>query len=536
MQRFKYPLILLLGVLIGMTVSNLLNKRAQTIQLNTFGSGSKIEQLLNYADKVYVDTLDMEKLTEDIMSDFIAELDPHSSYIPAKDLEIVNSQLEGSFSGIGVQFNIQNDTIMIVGVIRGGPSERVGILAGDRIVTVNDSVFVGDTINNEKVMHTLRGEKGTEVKIGIKRYGADELLDYTVVRGDIPITSVDVSYMITPEIGVIRVNKFGETTYTEFLTGLAKLRNEGAKKYIIDLRENSGGYMDQAINMVNEFLEEGSLIVYSEGKSYPRYEAHANGRGSFQKVPLIVLQDEFSASASEIFAGAMQDNDRALIIGRRSFGKGLVQQQFPFSDGSAMRLTVARYYTPAGRSIQKPYELGKGEDYEMDIVNRFMHGEFYTKDSIQFNDSTMFSTKNGRRVYGGGGIMPDVFVARDTLGGSVYLNNVVNKGLTYQFALQYTDQHRAELNKMNDWKAMNAHLDKQKLLNTFVEFANEKGVKPNYKQIRTSEKIILNHLKSYIIRNILDDEGFFPMYFDTDNVMQTAVKELQKIDSCTIEN
>lgn len=536
MSKYKFAIYLFLTLLIGLMLGNKCTNRTRTIQLPVLGSDSKIDQLLHFANEAYVDTLDVDKFTEDIVADFIAKLDPHSAYIPAKDLEIVNSQLEGSFSGIGVQFNIQNDTIMILGVIRGGPSERVGILAGDRLVKVNDSIFVGDTINNEKVMHTLRGKKGTEVKLGIKRYGASEILDYTVVRGDIPITSVDVAYKITPKIGVIRVNKFGATTYQEFLTGLAKLRSEGAEKYIVDLRENSGGYMDQAINMANEFLESGSLIVYSEGKSYPRYEANANGRGSFQKVPLVVLQDEFSASASEIFAGAMQDNDRALIVGRRSFGKGLVQQQLPFSDGSAIRLTVARYYTPAGRSIQKPYEMGKGEDYEMDIVNRFMHGEFYTKDSIQFNDSTMFRTKNGRRVYGGGGIMPDVFVPRDTLGSSTYLNDVANKGFTYQFALQYSDRNRKVLNEMTDWKTMNRYLDKQNLLNSFVDFAKEKGVKPNYKEIKTSEKVILRLLKSYIIRNILDDEGFFPMYFDDDNLMQTAVKELQKIDNNVIEN
>ncbi len=527
--------VLLIPLIIGIFLGSIFTKRTQTVNI-PWVETNKINEMFNYVENMYVDSLDIDKFTEDIVKDLISELDPHSAYIPAKDLEVVNSQLEGSFSGIGVQFNIQNDTIMIVGVVHGGPSERVGVLPGDRIVTVNDSVFVGDSITNEKVMSTLRGESGTEVSLGIKRASASETLHYTIVRGNIPVTSVDVAYMITPNIGVIRVNKFGETTYHEFLTSLAKLRNEGAEKYIIDLRENSGGYMDQAINMANEFLESGSLIVYSEGKAFPRFEANANGRGSFQHAPLVVLQDEFSASASEIFAGAMQDNDRGLIIGRRSFGKGLVQQQFPFSDNSALRLTVARYYTPAGRSIQKPYEMGKGDEYEMDILNRFMHGEFYTKDSIQFNDSTLYTTKNGRRVYGGGGVMPDVFIARDTVGVTPYLNEVVNKALTYQFAFQYADKHRDQLNKITDWKEMSTYLDGQNLLNEFIHFAQNKGVKPNNEQIKTSKQILNLHIKAYISRNILDDKGFFPIFFSEDNVMQAAVSELEKINSNVIKN
>ncbi len=534
MKRYRLPIVLTVGLILGLVMGNVLNRSAQQPSMPMFGQGNKLTQLLDYMDGAYVDTLDVDALTEDVVSDLIAELDPHSAYIPAKDLEIVNSQLEGSFSGIGVQFNIQNDTIMIVAVIRGGPSEQVGVLAGDRIVTVNDSVFVGDTINNEKVLHTLRGEKGTEVKIGVKRSGTPELLNYTIVRGDIPVNSVDIAYLITPEVGVIRVNKFGETTYSEFINGMAKMRIQGAKKYIIDLRENSGGFMDQAIQMVNEFLPAGSLIVYSEGKAYPRYEANANGKGSFQNAPIVVLIDEFSASASEIFAGAMQDNDRGLVIGRRSFGKGLVQQQLPFADGSAMRLTVARYYTPAGRSIQKPYEMGKGDDYQMDIVNRFVHGEFYHKDSIHFQDSTMYTTKHGRCVYGGGGIMPDVFVARDTLGYSEYLNDVLNNAYTYQFAFRYADENRTVLSQITTWQAMEEYLDSQDLLNQFVRFANEKGVKPNWKDIRVSKQIIVRNLKAYITRNILDDEGFFPIFFQDDNIIEQALHEIEKIDSNVI--
>lgn len=537
MKNIKIPLIVVCSIIIGLLLGNILANRTNkpVFSLSEKTGSSKINELFRYAERSYVDTLNINELTEEVMNDVISKLDPHSAYIPAKDLEIVNSELGGSFSGIGVQFNIQNDTIMIVGVISGGPSEKVGVLAGDRIVTVNDSVFVGKTINNEKVMHTLRGPKDSEVTIGVKRSGTTELLSYTITRGEIPINSVDIAYMIRPKIGFIRVSKFSESTYGEFLNALAKLRSEGAERYIIDLRENTGGYMDQAINMANEFLEAGNLIVYSEGKSYPRYEARANGRGSFRNVPLVVMIDEFSASASEIFSGAMQDNDRALVVGRRSFGKGLVQQQLPFSDGSAMRLTVARYYTPSGRSIQKPYEMGKGAEYELDIINRYEHGEFYSKDSIQFADTTVYTTTHGRVVYGGGGIMPDVFVARDTIGYTPYLNKVVNYAYLYQFAFKYTDMHRKELNEIKSWQKMEQYLDKQDLLSQFVEFAQAKGVKANQKEIAISRNILLRNMKAYIIRNILNDDGFYPVFFQDDKMVLQAIETVENLNGNTVK-
>jgi len=520
-----------IGLLLGNIIANRANLRNNVASFSTLmkkmGKGSRVDELLNLIDVQYVDTVDVKKLTEDAMIHIMAELDPHSVYIPAADLEVVNSELEGSFSGIGVQFNIQNDTIMIVAVISGGPSEKVGLMAGDRIIEVNDTAFVGKEINNERVMRKLRGPKNTKVKLGIKRSSTPETLYYTITRGDIPVTSIDIAYMIEPEIGFIRIDKFSATTYTEFLTALANLRAQGAKKLIIDLRENSGGLMDQAVMMINEFLPRGQMIVYSEGKSYPRFDARADGSGNFINQPLIILIDEFSASASEIFAGAIQDNDRGLIIGRRSFGKGLVQQQMILSDGSAVRLTIARYYTPTGRSIQKPYEMGKNADYELDIINRYMHGEVDSRDSIHLADSLIYHTPKGRVVYGGGGIMPDVFVPRDTTSYTPYYTKVVNYRYLYQFAFQYSDRNRENLSTYKTWQEMEKHLDKQDLLNEFVAFAETKDVKPNWKEINKSKRLIERLLKAYISRNILGEEGFFPLFYKDDQAVKRALEELK---------
>ena len=531
MKKFIYPTLTVVAIVLGFLIGNGLANRANAQQIRWNGinfSFSKVDELLQYMQRSYVDPIDTDSLTEEIMDDIVSKLDPHSSYIPKKDLEIVNSELGSSFSGIGVQFSIQNDTIAIIAVISGGPSEHVGILAGDKIVEVNDSAFVGKGINNEKVMHTLRGEKGTEVKLGIRRNGTQELLHYTVIRGDIPVHSVDASFIVAPQIGFVRVNKFGETTYNEFMTALSKLKSEGAKSYIVDLRENSGGYMDQAIKMANEFLSAGDMIVYAEGRTYPRYEAKANGLGRFQKAPLIVLIDDFSASASEIFAGAMQDNDRAIIVGRRSFGKGLVQQQVSFSDGSALRLTVARYYTPSGRCIQKPYQLGKQEDYEKDLLNRFEHGEMYSKDSIMLNDTTAFYTKAGKKVFGGGGIMPDVFVGRDTTLNTPWFNRVVNMAYTYQFAYRYVDKNRKKLETYKDWQSLERYLNQQNWIPEFVRFAKEKGVEPDEAQIKKSTPLLKRVVQAYIVRDMLGDEGFYPLFERDDEITRRAIKELQK--------
>ena len=538
MKKYLFPTLtiacLLIGFLIGNAVSNKVNAQRFFIQNGQLFQqpDSKIDQLLELMNQAYVDDIDVDSISEEVMQELVKRLDPHSAYIPKEDLEMVNSELSASFSGIGVQFSIQNDTVQVVAVISGGPCEGMGVLAGDKIVMVNDSNFTGKTITNEKVMHALRGPKGTEVKIGVMRSGSDEVYEFTITRGDIPIHSVDAKFIITAKngekIGFVRVNRFGENTYNEFISAMASLKGQGATSYIVDLRENSGGYMDQAIKMANEFLSKGDMIVYSEGRAYPRYEARANGSGRFQREKLVVLIDNFSASASEIFAGAMQDNDRATIIGRRSFGKGLVQQQIPFADGSAIRLTVARYYTPSGRSIQKPYKMGEGEDYAMDLLNRFEHGEFYSADSVQIADSTVYLTKKGRIVRGGGGIMPDVFVGRDTTLYTPYFNQVVNRAYTYQFAYQYTDRHRKELSKYKDWQSLEKHLLEVNLLPEFVEYAKAKGVEPNSAQLAKSMPLLVRLVNAYIVRNILNDEGFFPLFERDDDVTIKAVEELSK--------
>ena len=540
MKKYLVPILLtIVGIALGIAIGVFVCQKANAQRI-VYQNGSwhieqtKVDRLLYLMQNAYVDSLDIDSITDEVMGELVQKLDPHSAYIPKKDLELVNSELAGSFSGIGVQFTIQQDTVRIVAVIAGGPSEGVGVLAGDKLITVDDSTFVGKKINNEKVMRTLRGEKGTQVKLGIQRAGADGLLYYTVTRGDIPVNSVDAKFIIEPtananaKLGFIRVNKFSETTYKEFLSGLADLYTKGATRFIIDLRENSGGYMDQAIRMANEFLQRGDLIVYSEGRAYPRYEATANGGGRFKDVPLVVLIDNFSASASEIFAGAMQDNDRATIIGRRSFGKGLVQQQMPFEDGSAVRLTVARYYTPSGRCIQKPYTLGDQEDYEKDLLDRWEHGELFSADSIHLKDSTVYYTKSGRKMYGGGGIMPDVFVGRDTTLNTPWYNRCVNMAYTYQFAYKYTDEHRKQLNKYKDWQSLEKYLLSQNVLREFVAFAKEKGIEPDEAQIQKSRPLMTRLLNAYIVRNILGDEGFFPLFERDDEITKKAIEVLSE--------
>ena len=536
MKKYILPTLTVLGVVLGIIIGMALSQQANAQRI-VFQNGSwqfeqsKVDRLIYLMQSAYVDSIDVDSITDEVMSELVKKLDPHSAYIPKEDLEMVNSELAGSFSGIGVQFTIQQDTVRIVAVIAGGPSEGVGVLAGDKLISVNDSAFVGKKINNERVMRTLRGEKGTKVKIGVLRAGSPETLYFTITRGDIPVTSVDAKFIIESKgekIGFVRVNKFGATTYREFITALADLNAQGATSFIVDLRENSGGYMDQAIRMANEFLKRGEMIVYSEGRAYPRYEAKADGGGRFKNAPLVVLIDNFSASASEIFAGAMQDNDRAQIIGRRSFGKGLVQQQMSFSDGSAVRLTVARYYTPSGRCIQKPYILGDQEDYEKDLLERWEHGEFYSADSIHFADTTVYYTKSGRKMYGGGGIMPDVFVGRDTTLNTPWYNRCVNLAYTYQFAYKYTDQHRKELLKYKDWQSLEKYLLSQNIMREFVAFAKEKGVEPNEAEIAKSKPLMVRLLNAYIVRNILGDDGFFPLLERDDEITKKAIEVLSK--------
>lgn len=492
------------------------------------GSSNKLNALLRIVDDQYVDTVDMTDLVEKAMPQILAELDPHSTYIPAQNLEEVTSELEGSFSGIGVQFTIQNDTIHVNAVVQGGPSEKVGILAGDRIVKVNDSLFVGKKVTNETAMRTLKGPKGSDVKLGIKRMGEKELLDFTVTRGDIPQNTLDAAYMVNDSIGYVKVSKFGRTTHVELLNALAQLNHNNCKGLIVDLRGNTGGYMEAAIRMVNEFLPEGKLIVYTQGRKYPRSEEFANGTGSCQKIPLVVLIDEGSASASEIFTGAIQDNDRGTVVGRRSFGKGLVQQPIDFSDGSAIRLTIARYYTPSGRCIQRPYENGNDRNYELDIYNRYEHGEFFSRDSIKQNEDERYYTGLGRVVYGGGGIMPDVFVPQDTTGVTSYLSTVIARGLTIQFTFQYTDNNRQKLKEYDTEEKLLDYLRRQGIMEQFIRFADSKGVKRRNILIQKSHKLLEKNIYGNIIYNMLGLEEYIRYFNATDATVNKGIEILQK--------
>lgn len=527
-SRFT-PLVIAISVVAGILIGTFYAKHYGGNRLGIInGSSNKLNALLRVIDDQYVDTVNMTDLVEKAMPQILAELDPHSVYIPAQNLEEVNSELEGSFSGIGVQFTIQEDTIHVNSVIKGGPSEKVGMMAGDRIVMVNDSLFVGKGLTNEKAMRNLKGPKGSQVKLGVKRNGEKDLLDFTITRGDIPQNTVDAAYMLNEKFGYVQVSKFGRTTHVELLNALAMLNHQGCEGLIIDLRENTGGYMEAATRMVNEFLPEGKLIVYTEGRKYPRMEEYANGTGSCQNMPLIVLVDEGSASASEIFAGAIQDNDRGTIVGRRSFGKGLVQQPIDFSDGSAIRLTIARYYTPSGRCIQRPYENGKDSKYEMDWINRYEHGEFFSKDSIKMNEDLRYSTNLGRPVYGGGGIMPDVFVPQDTTGVTSYLIDVSNRGLLIQFSFRYTDQNRQKMLKYEDEESLNKYLLRQGIVDQFIRFADSKGIKRRNLLIQKSHKLLEKYLCGNIIYNMLGREQYIRYLNHDDEAVKKALDILER--------
>ena len=517
------------GIFIGTFYANRFSSSPQGIGMT--GSSNKINGLLRIIEDQYVDTVNMSELIDDAMPQILRELDPHSSYIPAKDLQAVNDDLRGSFSGIGVQFTIQQDTIHISDVISGGPSEKVGIMPGDRIVEIDDSAFVGKIVTNNESMKRLKGPKGSEVKLGIFRQGEKELLHFTIIRDDIPNKSIKAAYMINDQYGYINIEKFGETTYPEMLIALAQLHQQSCKGVIIDLRGNTGGYMGAAIQMVNEFLPKGKLIVYTEGRKCPREDYPSNGTGSSQQMPLIVLLDEGSASASEIFAGAIQDNDRGTIIGRRSFGKGLVQQPIEFNDGSAIRLTIARYYTPSGRCIQKPYHKGKDENYELDIINRYEHGEFFSQDSIKQDESHIYYTSLGRPVYGGGGIMPDIFVPQDTTGVTSYFSMAVNRGLTIQFSFQYTDKNRQKLQKYDNADDLLKYLKTQNILEKFAQFAESKGLKRRNILMNKSKALFERNLYGNIIYNMLNMEEYMKFLNQSDKTVLKAVEVLEKGES-----
>ncbi|WP_418813756.1 S41 family peptidase [Phocaeicola plebeius] len=525
---FLLAICLIAGIAIGTFYANHFSGNKLGI-INT--SSNKLNALLRIIDDQYVDTVNMGELVEEAMPQILSELDPHSSYIPAKDLEAVNADLKGSFSGIGIQFTIQNDTIHVNSVIQGGPSEKVGLMAGDRIVEVDDSAFVGKIVTNSEAMKRLKGEKGSKVKLGVYRPGEKDLLHFTVIRGNIPVKSIDASYMINEKVGYIKVNKFGETTYPELLIALAKLNQKNCEGLIVDLRGNTGGYMAAAIQMVNEFLPNNRLIVYTQGRKSPREDYNSNGTGSNQKMPLVVLVDEGSASASEIFAGAIQDNDRGTIVGRRSFGKGLVQQPIEFSDGSAIRLTIARYYTPSGRCIQKPYEKGKESEYELDLLTRYEHGEFFSADSIKQDETEVYHTRLGRPVYGGGGIMPDIFVPQDTTGMTSYFRMAANRGLIIRYTFDYTDQNRSTLQKYDTPEKMEAYLKGQNLLNKFAAWAEKKGLKRRNNLMMKSRRLFEMSLYGNIIYNMLGMEAYVEYLNESDKTVLKAVEILEKGES-----
>ena len=524
------PVIIAASIALGIFIGNHYLSISQG-KKRSYSSGNKINAILDIIDEQYVDTVSMSKLVESTIPKIFSELDPHSVYIPAEDASVVNEELEGSFSGIGVSFNMQTDTILVISVISGGPAEKAGLLPFDRIISINDSIFSGKKKNQGEIMKTLRGAKNSTVKLGVQRGNSPELLYFDVTRGDVPVNSVDVSYEAAKGIGYIKVSKFARNTYNEFITAIAKLKQAGCTSFVIDLRGNTGGYMDAAINMINEFMPEGRLIVYTEGKSFPRSDVYANGTGTCKDAPIVVLTDEISASASEIFSGAIQDNDRGTIIGRRSFGKGLVQQPIDFSDGSAIRLTIARYYTPSGRCIQKPYVKGNDANYEMDILTRYEHGEFFSQDSIKQDQSQIFETSLGRPVYGGGGIMPDIFVPQDTTGMTSYYRMAVNRGLTIQFAFQYTDNHRAEMQKYETEESLLQYLKHQNILEQFARFAENKGLKRRNILMYKSQKLFETNLYGNIIYNMLDMEAYIEYLNKSDKTVLKALEVLDKGES-----
>lgn len=521
------PVIMALCVVIGIIIGTFYTNHFSGNRLNIINSGSnRLNNILHIVDDQYVDKVDIDSLVDKAIPLILAELDPHSVYINAKDVQIATDDLKGSFSGVGIEFTIREDTIHVQNVISNGPAERAGLVAGDKIVSVDDKPFVGKIVTNEEAMHRLKGPKDTKVKLGVLRYGSKKVQYFTVTRGDIPVKSISATYMLDENTGYIRIKSFGETTYSDLLISLAKLSQEGFSNLVIDLRDNTGGYLQSAVQMVNEFLPKDRLIVYTQGRKSPRHDYRSDGRGSYQKIPLVVLINEGSASASEIFAGAIQDNDRGTIIGRRSFGKGLVQQQLPFADGSLIRLTVARYYTPSGRCIQKPYTAGGDKNYEQDLISRYEHGEFFNQDSIK-HTGPAYKTSIGRTVYGGGGITPDIFVPEDTLGMTSYYKQASMSGLILQFAFTYTDDNRLKLNNFKEMMELSDYLVKQNTVDKFATYADQRGLKRRNLMIMKSHKLLERYINSRIIYNIMD-ESAWNQYLNIDDPVIKATMQVFK--------
>lgn len=522
-----YPIILSVVLAGGMYLGSVLHFGYQDVNLvSPSPNGSKkISNLLNYVLEEYVDSVDMEGLTESTIIQMLDQLDPHSAYIPARDLAAMNEPLQGNFDGIGVEFNIINDSIVVVAPISGGPSDKLGIRSGDRIVTIEDSLVAGIKIQNKDVISLLRGERGTMVHVGIFRRGVKNLIDFEITRDKIPIYSVDAGYMINEEVGYIKISRFAATTFEEFEEKLHKLKKAGMKKLILDLRGNPGGYLNAAINISDSFLKNGELIVYTEGRARPKSSSFATVDGDFEDQGLAILIDEGSASASEIVAGAVQDNDRGTIIGRRSFGKGLVQEQADLPDGSAVRLTIARYYTPTGRCIQRPY--GKEDDYYGDLFARYEHGELYEEDSVALDKTEKFTTPNGKVVYGGGGIMPDIFVPLDTTGYSAYHNRLVSTGIIREFALDLADSKREVVQgypSVSDYQR-SFHVSDTDYIQ-LVEFAKERDVTATNAETAFAKNAISQNIKALIARSEWNGEGYYPIINEGDKVIEAALKSL----------
>ena len=522
-NRFM-PLLMALCVVIGILIGTFYANHFSGNRLNIINSGSnRLSNLLHIIDDQYVDKVNIDSLVDMAIPQILSDLDPHSAYISAKDAQSETDKLKGSFSGVGIEFTIRKDTIHVQNVVKNGPAQRAGLLAGDKIVSVDGKPFVGKIVTQDEAMRRLKGPKDTKVKIGVVRYGQKAVKYFTVTRGDIPQKSIAATYMLDDNTGYIKIKSFGETTYPELLISLAQLSQEGFSNLVIDLRDNTGGYMDPAVQMANEFLPKNKLIVYMEGRKSPRKDFMSDGHGSYQKIPLVVLINEASASASEIFAGAMQDNDRATIIGRRSFGKGLVQQQIGFPDGSMIRLTIARYYTPSGRCIQKPFVPGDNQDYENDLLARYQHGEFFSQDSIK-HTGPAYHTGIGRVIYGGGGITPDIFVAEDTLGMTSYYKQAAMSGLILQYAFNYTDNNRPKLASYKDMMELSRYLVNQGTVEQFAAFADKNGLKRRNLMIRKSHKLLERYINSRIIYNMLDEQAWTEYINQDDPTVRAALQ------------
>lgn len=520
------PLMMALCVVIGILIGTFYANHFSGNRLNIINSGSnRLNNLLHIIDDQYVDTVDINSLVEKAIPQILSELDPHSVYISAKDAQSASDDLKGSFFGIGIEFSIREDTIHVQSIIDGGPAQKAGLLAGDKIVSVDGKPFVGKEVTNEEAVRRLKGPDKSKVKVGVIRYGSSKPQVFEITRGEVKTKSITATYMIDKNTGYIRIKNFGENTYAEMLVALAELSTHNLNNIIIDLRDNAGGYLEAAVQMANEFLPKDRLIVYTEGRRSKRNDYKSDGRGSYQNIPLVVLINEGSASASEIFAGAMQDNDRGTIIGRRSFGKGLVQQQIGFPDGSMIRLTIARYYTPSGRCIQKPYD--STDDYQKDLITRYEHGEYFNQDSIKHN-GPQYKTVGGRIVYGGGGITPDIFVAEDTTDVTSYYREASMTGLILQFAYTYTDENRLKLNNFREMQAMADYLVKQNTVNMFADYADKRGLKRRNLMIQKSHRLLERHINSRIIYNILNEQAWTEYINQDDNAIKAALKSFYK--------